>query len=262
MKNNIKITFLGTGTSLGVPVITCECKVCKSTDPRDNRLRSSVIIMVEGKNILIDTGPDFRQQMLQNNIKQIDAILYTHEHKDHVAGLDDVRPFNFVYKKPIPVFVEPRVNDALKREYAYIFESNYPGIPKIDVNLISNKSFKIDNLEIIPIRIFHNELPILGYRIKDFAYLTDVKHIPEIEFSKLSKIDTLVISTLRKEEHPSHLNLKEALDLIEKIRPKRSYLTHLSHRFGLHAEESIQLPKNVFIAYDGLSISNGDNPTT
>jgi phosphoribosyl 1,2-cyclic phosphate phosphodiesterase len=253
---NMLITFLGTGTSQGVPVIGCNCEVCISSDKRDNRLRTSLLISLEGKNIIIDTGPDFRQQMLLHKVYNINGVLFTHEHKDHVAGLDDVRPYNFLYKKPVDVYAELRVLRALKREYSYIFSSyHYPGIPEIVRHRIKNKPFTIDGLEIIPIRIYHNRLPILGFRIGNFAYLTDIKSITKTEKEKLKNLDAIVVTALRKEEHIAHMNLAEALDLIAEVKPKKAYLTHLSHRFGLHEQEEKLLPENVFIAYDGLKLS-------
>lgn len=255
MSRDNAITFLGTGTSQGVPVISCDCEVCSSSDPRDNRLRTSVLVEIDDRTFVVDTGPDFRQQMLSNKVRKVSAVLFTHEHKDHVAGLDDVRPFNFIHKKAIDVYAEKRVQEALRREYAYIFaEYQYPGIPQINMNLINHTPFFIQDIEVIPIRIMHYQLPILGYRIKDFCYLTDVKTIPDSEFEKLKNIKILVINALRKEEHISHLNLKEALTLIERIKPQKAYLTHLSHRFGKHAVEEPKLPENVSIAYDGLRI--------
>lgn len=251
----MEVTFLGTGTSQGVPIIACNCKVCTSTDPHDKRLRASVLIQINNKNLVIDTGPDFRQQMLRSKVKKLDAVLFTHEHKDHVAGLDDIRPFNFLYKKPVRIFAEQRVQNALKREYAYIFEDNpYPGAPNINMNLIGDKPFKVEDIRIIPIRVMHYKLPILGFRIGDFAYLTDIKTLPHREIKKLENIHTLVVTALRKEEHISHMNLKESLDLIEQINPKRAFLNHLSHRFGLHSEEEKLLPDNVHIAYDELKV--------
>ncbi len=255
MSGQIEITFLGTGTSSGVPVISCKCEVCTSSDQRDKRLRTSILIHVDGQNIVIDSGPDFRQQMLTNEVDDISAIVFTHEHKDHVAGLDDVRPYNFIHKKHINVYAEARVQKALRREYAYIFaEERYPGLPEIKMHLITRLPFTIGKTKFIPIRLYHYRLPIFGYRIKNFAYLTDVKTIPDEEKSKLKNLDLLVITALRKEKHVSHMNLEESLAFIEEIRPARAYLTHLSHSFGLHAEEEPKLPKNVFIAYDGLKI--------
>ncbi len=251
----MKITFLGTATSHGIPVIACKCRVCQSNDIRDIRLRSSVLIQVSNLNIVIDTGPDFRQQMLNNKVTNLTAVLYTHEHKDHVAGLDDVRPFNFINNKPVDVYAEARVQDALKKEYAYIFlETPYPGAPQISMHLIENKKFYIQNLEVTPIRAYHDKLPIFGFRIGDFAYLTDIKTLPEEEKIKLKNLKVLVINALRKEEHISHYNLNEALETIQELQPKTAYLTHLSHRFGLYSEEEKLLPDSVFLAYDGLSI--------
>jgi phosphoribosyl 1,2-cyclic phosphate phosphodiesterase len=255
MKNTIKITFLGTGTSLGVPIIACECEVCSSSDHRDNRLRSSILVTTKNKNIVIDTGPDFRQQMLRSKITNLDAVIFTHEHKDHVAGLDDIRPFNLHHKKAVRVYAEERVHLALQREYAYIFsETPYPGIPEITMNIIDLDTFYIDDILVVPIRVMHYKLPILGFRIGNFAYLTDIKSLPPEEKKKLTELDTLVVTSLRKEEHISHMNLQESISFIEDIKPQRAYLTHLSHRFGKHGIEEPKLPPNIFIAYDGLSI--------
>lgn len=255
MGKKIKITFLGTGTSQGVPVISCNCEVCISKDKRDTRLRSSLLIETQAKIIVIDTGPDFRQQMLRNKVRDITAVLFTHEHKDHVAGLDDVRPFNHIHNKAIEVYAEKRVQDALKREYAYIFaENKYPGIPQINMNLIDENPFSVEGLEILPIRAFHHKLPVFGYRIGDICYLTDIKTISDNELLKLKGLKVLIVNALQKKEHVSHMNLKEALVLIEKLKPEKAYLTHLSHRFGLHGMEEANLPKNVFIAYDNLVV--------
>jgi phosphoribosyl 1,2-cyclic phosphate phosphodiesterase len=255
MKEPLKITILGTGTSQGVPVIACSCPICLSNDPRDKRLRASVMIETEGKIFIIDSGPDFRQQMLRENVKNITAILFTHEHKDHVAGLDDVRAFNFILGKHIDVYAEVRVHEAIKREFAYIFaDYKYPGVPQVNMHLIDNSVFEIEGIRIQPVRAFHHELPVFGFRIGTIAYLTDIKTIPENEKIKLKDLDILIINALRKEEHISHLNLQEALNLINELKPKRAYLTHLSHRFGLHATEEVLLPSNVKIAYDGLKL--------
>ncbi len=255
MADQIKFTLLGTGTSQGVPVIACDCKVCTSADPRDNRLRTSVLIEYRQQVLVIDTGPDFRQQMLRQKVKKLDAVLFTHEHKDHVAGLDDVRAFNFRQKEAIDVYAEPRVQDALRREYAYIFaDDRYPGIPSVNMHLLENKPFQIGALTIQPIRVMHYKLPILGFRIGNFAYLTDVKSVPEEELSKLAGLEVLIVTALRKEPHISHMSLSEALEQVERIRPIQTYLTHLNHTFGLHAIEDAQLPKGVNIAYDGLEI--------
>jgi phosphoribosyl 1,2-cyclic phosphate phosphodiesterase len=207
------------------------------------------------KTFIIDTGPDFRQQMLHENVKNITAILFTHEHKDHVAGLDDVRAFNFILNKHIDVYAEKRVQDAIQREFAYIFADNkYPGIPQIDIHLIENSVFEVEGIKIQPVRAFHHKLPVFGFRFGTIAYLTDIKTIPQGEKVKLLDLDILVLNALRKEEHIAHLNLQEALDLVDELKPKQAYLTHLSHRFGLHAIEEPQLPSNVNIAFDGLQL--------
>jgi len=256
MDKPIIITFLGTGTSQGIPVIACNCSVCKSNDPKDKRLRASIMVETLGKRIIIDSGPDFRQQMLRENVNDIDAIIFTHEHNDHVAGLDDVRAFNFVLHKRIDIYAEKRVQESLEREFAYIFaEDKYPGIPEIDMHLIENKLFKVEGIDVLPIRAQHYELPVFGFRMGNFAYMTDVKTIGDQEKTKIKGLDILIINCLRKEEHISHLNLKEALELIDELSPKQVYLTHMSHRFGLHSVEGPTLPNNVRIAFDGLKIS-------
>ncbi|MGD2036147.1 MAG: MBL fold metallo-hydrolase [Bacteroidales bacterium] len=251
----MRITFLGTGTSQGVPVIGCDCAVCKSSDPKDKRLRSSMMVETGGKTFIIDTGPDFRQQMLSAGPDDITAVLFTHEHKDHVAGLDDIRPFNFKYNRHIEVYAEQRVQQSLQKQFAYIFDENkYPGIPRINIRLLENKAFFIGEVRIVPVRAYHHQLPVFGFRIRDFAYLTDVKTVPEEEKNKLRGLKVLVLTCLRKEEHISHMNLQEALAFVEEIRPGTTYLTHLSHRFGLHEKEEKTLPDNVRIGYDNLTL--------
>ncbi len=251
----MKVTFLGTGTSQGVPVIACLCEVCKSLDSKDKRLRSSILIETNDKVFLIDSGPDFRQQMLQYDVRNLDGILFTHEHKDHIAGLDDVRAFNWVNKKPVEVFAEQRVIGALKHEFSYAFvEKPYPGVPKINLNIIDETPFHIHGIQIIPIRGKHMYLPVLGYRIKDFAYLTDFNVIEDKEIEKLKGVTTLVVNGLRKEEHISHFTIYQAIELIHTVKPKVAYITHISHQLGFHAEVSKELPENVFLAYDGLVI--------
>jgi phosphoribosyl 1,2-cyclic phosphate phosphodiesterase len=251
----MKVTFLGTGTSQGVPVIACSCVVCKSTDLKDNRLRCSILLTYDNKNIVIDTGPDFRQQMLRNNILHLDAVLYTHEHKDHVAGLDDIRAFNYFQSKHMEVFLSNHVEIALRREFAYIFaEDKYPGIPLLNLNRIENKAFEIYNKTFLPIEVHHYKMPVFGYRFDDFAYITDAKTIDRKELDKLFGLKYLVINSLRHESHVSHLTLNEALDIIDYLKPKQAFLTHISHQLGLHEVVSKTLPDNVFIAYDGLII--------
>ena len=253
----MKITVLGSGTSQGVPVIGCSCPICTSQDNRDIRLRSSALIEIHGKYIVIDTGPDFRIQMLNNQVKRLDAILFTHEHKDHTAGLDDIRPFNFMQDAPIPVYASFEVATALKREYEYIFaEKKYPGTPEIDLHIIENKSFKVfTDIEIIPIQVMHANMPVFGFRIAKFTYITDAKKIEEIEVEKVKGTEILIINALRLESHHSHLNLDEALEFIAKIKPKKAYLTHISHVFGKHKDIENMLPEGVFVANDGLQIT-------
>ncbi len=249
----MKITFLGTGTSQGIPVIGCECDVCTSENPRDKRLRVSALIQENDTNILIDAGPDFRQQMLSSGINHLEAVLITHEHNDHIAGIDDVRPFNFRSGKDMPFFAMERVVDAIQVRFPYIFKpSPYPGAPRIKMHVVEEKDFLVNNISITPISILHGALPILGYRIHNLAYLTDVKFIPENEFKKLKNLDLLVISALQLKKHHSHCTLDEALSLIEHIKPRKALLIHMSHTMG--DISVLKLPSNVAFAYDGLEI--------
>ena len=252
----MKFTFLGTGTSQGVPVIACDCDVCSSTDIRDKRLRSSFMITINNLNYLIDCGPDFRQQMLREKIKDIRAILFTHEHKDHIAGMDDVRAFNFKYKKDMDVYCDINVQKALFREFSYIFSENkYPGVPKVNIHIIdNNKSFNIDGNLFMPIEVMHHKLPVLGYRINDLTYITDAKTISIKEIDKIKGTRILVVNALRISEHISHFNLKEALNFINEVKPEMAYLTHISHLMGLTEDVEKQLPDQVMLAYDGLQI--------
>jgi len=252
----MKITFLGTGTSQGVPVIACKCNVCQSTNSKDKRLRTSILIHYNDKNIVIDTGPDFRQQMLTHNVKQLDAVLFTHEHKDHIAGLDDIRAFNYQSKQDMPIYATNQVQIGLKKEFHYIFaDFKYPGIPKVEMNTIHNfKTFELFNKTITPIEVMHYKLPVTAYRIDNFSYVTDANFISVSEKEKLKGTEILVVNALRKEEHISHFTLQQALDIIAEIKPKQAYLTHISHLLGSHDEVSLELPKNVSIAYDGLVI--------
>ena len=252
----MKITFLGTGTSQGIPVIGSKHPVCLSDDPKDKRLRSSALFEWDGKNIVIDCGPDFRRQMLDSSCDRVDAIFFTHEHNDHVSGLDDIRPFYF-NQGNIPIYAGDRVINALKRRFDYIFKSegNIPGTPNVLVNEVLG-DFIFNNKKVVVINVFHGALPIFGFRMDNVAYFTDVKVIPECEYEKLKDLEILIINALRIEEHYSHLNLQDALDVISKINPKRAYLTHISHKLGFHQNVQDKLPKNVYLAYDGLQLSS------
>jgi phosphoribosyl 1,2-cyclic phosphate phosphodiesterase len=249
------ITFLGTGTSQGVPLIACPCSICNSDDPRDARLRSSVMISIEGKNVVIDSGPDFRQQMLREKVKSLEAIVFTHEHKDHIAGLDDVRAYNFINNWRAQVYCTEQVADALKREFAYAFsDKKYPGVPEIDLNIIDTRTFDIENISFQPIQVYHLRLPVLGFRVGNFAYITDANVIPEEEFEKLQGLDVLVLNALRREKHPSHFTLEEALEIAHRIGAKQTWFTHISHQLGLHEDVNAELPDNMYLAYDGLKL--------
>lgn len=253
----MKVVVLGSGTSQGVPVIACDCKVCTSNDPKDNRLRTSIMFTVNGENYVVDSGPDFRQQMLREKVQSLRALLFTHEHKDHVAGMDDVRAFNFKEKRDMEVYATEQVQIALKREFHYIFGGNpYPGIPKVNLNTIANKSFNLPCGEtILPIQVMHYKMPVLGFRIGNFSYVTDAKTIADEEIEKLKGSEVLIVNALRREEHISHFTKDQALDLIAKVKPKKAYLTHISHMFGTQREIEDELPENVFVAYDGLEIN-------
>ena len=249
------VTFLGTGTSQGVPVIGCACEVCKSLDYRDKRLRSSVHIQINNQSFVIDTGPDFRQQMLRENINRVDAIFFTHAHRDHTAGLDDVRAYNFLQNMDMPVYGTQQTLDQLRSDFAYIFEErHYPGLPRIDLRPIDDKSFAINNIEVIPLPVMHLRLKVLGFRIGDFSYITDANFISEETYQKLEGTKVLVLNALQQEAHISHFTLQQAIEVAQKVKAEKTYFTHLSHRMGLHSEVSKTLPENIFIACDGHSI--------
>ena len=252
----MKITILGSGTSQGVPMIACDCHVCKSEDIRDKRLRSSIMISQNGENHVVDSGPDFRQQMLKHQVKTLSSILFTHEHKDHVAGLDDVRGFNYKESRNMEVFCTDRVEEALKREFHYIFSENkYPGVPRLNINNISTDNFILPGgIEVQPIQIMHYMMPVLGFRFGDFTYITDAKTISKVEIEKVKGTKILIVNALHQKEHVSHFNLEEALDFIKVVNPEKTYLTHISHTFGTFTEIQKMLPPNVFVAYDGLVI--------
>jgi len=249
------ITLLGTGTSSGVPLIGCECDVCRSVDFRDKRLRSSVHVAVDGLSLVIDTGPDFRQQMLRLDLKQLDAVLFTHEHKDHTAGLDEVRAYNFRSGQDMPIYGRPSVLSQLEQEFAYIFaEHKYPGTPRIEPIPIQNKPFEIQGVSIIPIQVMHHKLPVFGYRIGNFTYLTDLNFIADDELEKVYGTDVLVLDALQRLPHLSHFTLDQALELASRIGATRTYFTHISHKLGLHREVEKELPPNIRLGFDGLQI--------
>ncbi len=250
------VTFLGTGTSQGVPVIACECEVCQSIDFRDKRLRSAIHLAIDNKSIVIDTGPDFRQQMIRERVKTLNAILFTHEHKDHTAGLDDIRSYNFRQNMDMPIYGHQRVIDQLKQEFAYVFaEKKYPGAPRIITHQIENIPFEVEGIGITPIQVMHHKLPVFGFRIGDFAYITDANYISNDEKKKLDGVKTLVLNSLQKEPHISHFTLEEALDLAREIDAEQTYFTHISHKLGCHRDIEKELPERISLAYDGLKLS-------
>ncbi|WP_422104598.1 MBL fold metallo-hydrolase [Winogradskyella sp.] len=252
----MKITFLGTGTSQGIPIIGSKHPVCLSDNPKDKRLRVSVLVEWDDYCYVVDCGPDFRQQMLSAKVEKIDGVVFTHEHADHTMGLDDIRPF-FFRQGDIDLYAHKRVFKALERRFDYIFttEAKYPGVPSVIKHEIKNEPFTLGNLEVIPVDGLHYKLQVFGFRFKDFAYLTDMKTVPDVEVKKLQNLEVLVVNALREEPHISHFNLEEALDFIRKIKPKRAYLTHISHHLGFHDDVQQKLPKNVFLAYDNLQIT-------
>jgi len=251
----VEAVFLGTGTSQGVPIIGCNCPVCCSDDPKDKRLRSSLLIRSDKTNIVIDSGPDFRQQMLRENINKLDAVVFTHEHIDHIAGLDDVRPFNYISDKPMEIYAEKRVLNAIRRSFFYIFDNNdYPGIPRLNLNAVSENPFYINEIKINPIRVLHCKLPILGFRINDLAYITDASFISREELLKLKGVKILIINALRIQKHISHFSLSEAIEIIKECAPEQAYLTHISHKMGLNEKTNSILPENIKLAFDQQKI--------
>ncbi|AQS92873.1 MBL fold metallo-hydrolase [Polaribacter sp. BM10] len=256
-KKLLNITFLGTGTSQGIPMIASNDPVCLSKDFKDKRLRSSVLISSDDASYVIDCGPDFRQQMLRENVQLVEGVLFTHEHADHTAGLDDLRPYCYKIGE-MPIYLNERTLESLEQRFQYIFskENRYPGAPSVQPTIVDNQSFKLGNLNVTPIQVLHGNLPILGYKIQNIAYLTDVKTIETSEIDKLKNLDVLIVNALRLEAHPTHFNLEEALGFVAKIKPKKTYFTHISHKLGFHEEVSKNLPPNVYLAYDGLKITS------
>lgn len=257
-KKQLKITFLGTGTSTGVPMIASKNPVRYSEDIRDKRLRSSIMVSWEGNNLLVDCGPDFRQQMIRANVESIIGILFSHEHADHIAGFDEIRPY-YYRMGPVPIYADARVMNSLERRYEYIFttENRYPSAPAVDATVISEKDqLEFDGVKVTPIKVMHGDLPILGYRFNDTAYLTDVKTIPEEEKEKLKGLEVLITTALRKDNHKTHATLEEALELVEELKPKRAYFSHISELLGFHADIEKDLPENVFLSYDELVIDS------
>ncbi|MBX2986023.1 MAG: MBL fold metallo-hydrolase [Bacteroidia bacterium] len=252
----MKITFLGTGTSQGVPVIACPCDVCSSANQKDNRLRTSIKIEINGQTFVIDSGPDFRQQMLRSHTKQLDALIFTHEHKDHIAGMDDIRAFNYFSQKAIEIYATERVQQALKREFYYVFsDEKYPGIPEVNLNTIKeNEPFYIGNIEFTPIQVLHYYLPVLGFRIGDFVYITDANKIEPKEMEKIKGAKVLVLNALRIQKHISHFTLDEAIEIARKVGAQQTYLTHISHQLGLHDIVQKELPEGIHLAHDGLEL--------
>lgn len=251
----MKITFLGTGTSQGIPVIGSRDEVCLSTDPKDKRLRSSIMVEWDDQVYVVDCGPDFRQQLLRTGVRRLDAILFTHYHADHTAGLDDIRPFS-LRSGSVKMYMDQTVADNLKERFAYIFatENRYSGAPKVSIEIFENQVFNLGGKLICPVEVMHGRLKIFGFKIDKMAYITDAKTVSEWEKGKLKGLDILIINALRKDPHPTHFNLEEALGFIAELKPKKAYLTHISHRLGFHERVSKQLPPNVFLAYDGLQL--------
>jgi len=252
----LKVTFLGTGTSQGVPVIGCDCQVCKSLDFRDKRFRSSIHLEANGVSLVVDTGPDFRMQMLRAGVKKLDAVIFTHEHKDHTAGLDDIRPYNFSQQMDIPIFGRRQVLEQIKQEYSYIFSTKkYPGVPQVNAIEITENPFRVNGLSIIPIPVLHYKLPVLGFRFGDFSYVTDANFIPAESMKLLEGTEILILDALQKDSHISHFTLDEAVEIAQKIGAKKTYFTHISHRMGLHDQIDRELPEGIALGYDGLEIT-------
>lgn len=252
---SIKITFLGTGTSSGVPMIGCDCEVCTSSNKKDNRLRSSIMVETANTTIVVDTTPDFRYQMLRLGVKKVDAIIFTHPHKDHMAGLDDIRAFNYINRKPMEVYCNYLTEEALRRDFYYAFsDTKYPGVPEINLNTITDQPFFVNELLIQPVLVWHMKMPVLGFRFGPFTYITDANFIEPAEKEKIKGSEVMVVNALRKEKHISHYNLEEAVALVQELQVPEAYFTHISHQLGLHNSIENELPAGIHLSYDGLSI--------
>lgn len=251
----LTITFLGTGTSSGVPMIGCDCEVCTSIDQKDNRLRSSILVESPNTTIVVDTGPDFRYQMLRQKVKKLDAVLFTHPHKDHLAGLDDIRAFNFFTKKPIDIYADSLTEEAVRRDFYYAFsDTKYPGIPELNLNTITLQPFVVGDIPVTPILVWHLKMPVMGFRFGKFTYITDANHIDEPEKDKIRGSEVLVLNALRKQKHISHFTLGEAIDMVQELNIPTAFFTHISHQLGLHAVIEAELPPGMHLAWDGLNI--------
>ena len=252
----LKITFLGTGTSSGVPLIGCDCAVCTSADPRDNRLRSSLLVQSATTTLVVDTGPDFRYQMLREKVKKLDAVVFTHPHRDHMAGLDDVRAYNFFQKKHIDIYADSLMESAIRRDFYYAFaDTRYPGIPELNLISISDEPFIVGDIPVTPVKVWHMKMPVLGFRFGSFTYITDANRIEEQEKDKIRGAEVLVLNALRKQQHISHFTLGEAVELAQELRVPQAYFTHMSHQVGLHADIEAELPDNIHLAWDGLVLN-------
>jgi phosphoribosyl 1,2-cyclic phosphate phosphodiesterase len=252
---NLRITFLGTGTSGGVPMIACPCRVCASANEKDKRLRSSILVQSDTTTLVVDTTPDFRTQMLRENIRKLDAVIFTHPHKDHIAGLDDIKAFNFFQKKPMDIYANALTLEALKREFAYVFaDQKYPGIPDINMHTITTDTFMAGDIPVTPILVYHLQMPVLGFRFGNFIYITDANRIDDNEKEKIKGSDTIVLNALRKKEHISHFSLQEAVDLADELKIPNAWFTHISHQLGTHEEVNNELPSNRQLAWDGLKL--------